>query len=158
MKCPKCGSTDIGTYRHINAEVWCENCSFVLRNEGNSEYNTVDIDRNPYKMNKELAKSKGISLERQQAIQQIGNDLMTFLNHHDKWVDNDQVYDIIRGYEFVLQRMWGFPYDSNFHRYQLSAKLCTCKNMMDNLPCIDGGPFWIDIDCPIHGKGLNESE
>jgi len=32
-KCPKCGGKT-GTYRHLYARVWCLDCGFVLREEG----------------------------------------------------------------------------------------------------------------------------
>ena len=32
-KCPQCGH-DTNTYRHPNAKVWCPQCGFVLRQEG----------------------------------------------------------------------------------------------------------------------------
>lgn len=31
--CPRCGS-ETNTYRHPFAKVWCENCGYVLREEG----------------------------------------------------------------------------------------------------------------------------
>lgn len=43
MKCPKCGSTQVTTYRHMNAKVWCLSCGFILRDEGNSQFNEVGM-------------------------------------------------------------------------------------------------------------------
>jgi len=38
--CPKCGG-NTNNYRHPYAKIWCTRCGFVLRNEGNREYNDV---------------------------------------------------------------------------------------------------------------------
>jgi ribosomal protein S27E len=35
--CPKCGG-HTNTYRHPNAKRWCEECGFVLRQEGDTHY------------------------------------------------------------------------------------------------------------------------
>ena len=32
-KCPECGG-NTATYRHLNAKVWCTECKYVLREEG----------------------------------------------------------------------------------------------------------------------------
>lgn len=51
MQCPKCKSFKSNTYRHPFAKVWCEDCGFVIRDEGEKEHNKVhywlDIESAP---------------------------------------------------------------------------------------------------------------
>lgn len=37
--CPACGSTSVETYRHPYAQIKCESCGFILRDEGRAEMN-----------------------------------------------------------------------------------------------------------------------
>jgi hypothetical protein len=39
MKCPKCESLSINQYRHPKSKIWCTSCEFVLRDEGETDFN-----------------------------------------------------------------------------------------------------------------------
>ena len=40
INCPKCGSNDLNTFRHMYAKMWCMDCGFVLRDEGSTTFNS----------------------------------------------------------------------------------------------------------------------
>ena len=49
-----------------------------------------------------------------------------------------------------LQRAWGFPEDSKFHRFW-DMLGCECPKM-DNSDNYPHGMYYINQSCPIHGK------
>lgn len=53
--------------------------------------------------------------------------------------------------EFLLQDVWKFPRNQNFHRFwDLPNRACTCPDLdnEDNWPT---GYYVMNSDCPIHG-------
>ena len=57
--------------------------------------------------------------------------------------------------EFKMQKLFGFPIDRNFHRYWLQSPGCTCGTMDNN--DMYGLEFRdIDMNCPVHGKKIQQ--
>ena len=54
----------------------------------------------------------------------------------------------LRGIEFKLQELWGFPQDGNFHRFWEAPK-CKCPKM-DNKDRYPHRQI-ISSKCPLHG-------
>lgn len=55
--------------------------------------------------------------------------------------------------EYELQRLWKFPQDAKFHKYQLFMKGCTCP-VLDNAELYGHTKArYIAGDCPWHYKG-----
>lgn len=52
--------------------------------------------------------------------------------------------------EFKLQKLWGFPLDSKFHRFWDRPK-CQCPKM-DNDDAYPSGYYVIAGNCPLHGQ------
>lgn len=102
-----------------------------------------------YKINKSLAKQRGLNDYDILAIEKVGSHLHQFFARPTMYADPKDVSEIVASYEFVLQSLWGFPYDSSKHKYQLRLNGCTCKDLMDNSG-YTGGPFWNATDCPYH--------
>jgi hypothetical protein len=51
--------------------------------------------------------------------------------------------------EFELQKLWGFPEDSKFHRFWHTPK-CTCPKL-DNDDNYPSGYYSINLQCKLHG-------
>lgn len=64
--------------------------------------------------------------------------------------ENDTIPDVVRAFEFVLQYLWKFPCDSNFHRYQNRIKGCLCP-AIDNKDMIGTKYRYVNGGCPLHG-------
>jgi hypothetical protein len=58
--------------------------------------------------------------------------------------------------EFDLQEAWGFPKDSNFHRFW-DIPGCTCPTI-DNNERIGTGYFIINGGCPLHGGDIGKEK
>ena len=112
----------------------------------------IIADEHPYKVNFELAHSKGFSKERITSIQEVGDGLMRLLHSPDHYTPDKAVADIVKGYEYVLQNLWGFDYDAGKHSHTMSIKGCTCKGLVDNEDW-ECGDFWVDGSCRFHGSG-----
>ena len=59
--------------------------------------------------------------------------------YREDWEDN----------EYVLQELWGFPLDPNFHMFW-EMEGCTCPNV-DNRDTWGTPYHYYNYDCPIHG-------
>ena len=103
-------------------------------------------------INKDLAKQRGISKEYRAAIEIVQEQLNSFLQRPAMYCDAKTAPYIVAGFEYVLQRLWGFPMDSDYHRYSYDLKGCTCPKM-DNMERV-GTPYRVhNGDCPFHGRG-----
>lgn len=61
---------------------------------------------------------------------------------------------MIEDIEFILQMLWGFPLDANYHTHWIDIRGCACPRM-DNMERIGYGRV-INSSCPWHG-GMYES-
>ena len=108
-------------------------------------------------INKELAVKMEISEDRQLAIQEVQKELSDFLNDPTSHVRDKDVAEVIQGFEWVLQKLWGFPMDKNMHRYQWRVKGCKCP-YQDNEGLIGTGTMWRNAKCRFHGSELTEKD
>ena len=108
-------------------------------------------------INKELAVKMNVPEDRQVAIQEVQDALSDFLNDPTSHVQAKEVAEAIRGFEWVLQKLWGFPMDRNMHRYQWKANGCKCPQA-DNEDMIGTGTMWVNQECPFHGTNLTEKD
>ena len=116
----------------------------------------IIADDHPYKVNLKLAHSKGFSKERVAAIQEVGDSLVRLLHRPEHYAPDKDVADIVKGYEYVLQNLWGFDYDADKHRYTMSINGCTCKELVDN-EWWECGPIWVDTNCRFHNtQGIEQ--
>lgn len=63
---------------------------------------------------------------------------------------------MIEDIEFILQMLWGFSLDANFHTHWIDIRGCTCPRM-DNMERIGFGRV-ISSDCPWHGNNERDYE
>lgn len=61
-----------------------------------------------------------------------------------------QIAEELHCHEFIIQDLFNFPMDINFHRFWEFPK-CHCRGVMDNKERLGVGYFVYDSDCPIHG-------
>lgn len=56
---------------------------------------------------------------------------------------------LLTNIEFQLQDAWGFPRDSNYHRFwECPSCLCPKIDNEENYPV---GHYWFNAACPLHG-------
>lgn len=100
-----------------------------------------------------LANERGITLEDREIIDEYHNKLIEICTDPQSFVDEgiDPV-ELIKAYEFDLQKLWGFNKSEDHHTWWLKIKGCTCPEM-DNRDYF-GTPYKIyNLDCPWHGGG-----
>lgn len=107
-------------------------------------------------VNIDLAKSRGV-LDAVPTIEFLHNRLHSYINRPSMFFnDPKEAVRVIESYEYVLQSLWGFPFDTNFHSYWHKVKGCTCPSM-DNYDPIYAGRRIINSNCPYHGKEPHEN-
>jgi len=89
-----------------------------------------------------IEKLKEIHIERMKLEEQMENTNDPILLH--KFAQKREQI------EYRLQKVWGFPEDSNYHRWWEVPK-CTCPRL-DNLDNYPTKYRNIDLQCPVHGK------
>lgn len=103
-------------------------------------------------INKELAEKQGLSEREVIAIEEVQKHLNTFLKCPTMYAKEEDAPEIVTAFEFVLQKLWNFPLDKKFHRYQNDLEGCTCEAKMDNQELIGVSEArWCTSDCPYHG-------
>lgn len=58
--------------------------------------------------------------------------------------------EMLPAIETTLQKLWKFDIDPNFYKFW-NVPCCMCPDMdnNDNFPI---GPYYVNLDCPIHGE------
>lgn len=116
----------------------------------------VYVDGEPVSgVNPNLVDSLKISdepLEEIKLLHMMRHKNVSLMRLLDPVAENDQLKWCSRLWhemESDLQRLWGFPIDSSFHRNWWALPHCTCPKM-DNA---DDFPYqrYYNGDCPIHG-------
>jgi len=102
--------------------------------------------------NKALADKQGLTEETRTAIDVLHSELDAILFRPTMVANEKDIPAIVEAFEMVLQRLWNFPIDRKYHRYQFDIKGCTCPKM-DNLERIG----WTETriyskDCIFHGE------
>jgi hypothetical protein len=100
--------------------------------------------------NLELAKQQGLTEDTITAINILHKRLDAILARPTMFSDEKDVARIVESYEFVLQSLWGFSLDKNYHRYWFKVANCLCPEL-DNRDRI-GTPYRvINPECIFHG-------
>ena len=102
-------------------------------------------------INRDLAEKQGLSEREVIAIEEIQKHLNTFLKRPTFYAKEEDAPEIVTAFELVLQKLWKFPMDKKFHRYQNELEGCRCP-LRDNsdLIGVEVGR-WTNSDCPYHG-------
>lgn len=104
------------------------------------------------KINRVLAESKGLTEDTITAIEEIYKKLNQYLTRPNIHFDSkEKAVTVIEGMEYTLQSLWGFPLDSDYHRYWKEIDGCLCPKM-DNEDPIYFGQRVINSQCPYHGN------
>lgn len=99
--------------------------------------------------NEALADKQGLSDEEREALDGTYEALLYAFEHPEEFEDIERT---VRDFEFQLQKLWKFPQDPKFHRYQQHIRGCTCP-VMDNLELVGYDEHRYRIsDCPWHWK------
>lgn len=99
--------------------------------------------------NEALADKQGLSAEEREALDGTYEALLYAFEHPEEFEDIERT---VRDFEFQLQKLWKFPQDPKFHRYQQHIRGCTCP-VMDNLELVGYDEHRYRIsDCPWHWK------
>jgi hypothetical protein len=109
-------------------------------------------------LNEHLVEKQGLDERRVIALEELHKQLEQLLsrpNIHFK--DAQHCNDVIEGIEYALQLLWGFPLDSNYHRYWMEVDGCTCGKM-DSLDALGTGRRYYNMSCPWHGSGGEDAE
>jgi hypothetical protein len=116
-------------------------------------FNEIQLTYNTKTINLHLADQRGISDEVIVAIDIIHSKLAEVLGHPEsvQLGETDSIVDVVRAYEFVLQQLWGFPCDSNYHTYQNYIIGCLCPKL-DNKDMIGTKYRHVNNGCPYHGE------
>ncbi len=69
------------------------------------------------KYNIDLAIERGLTDEELTTLNVLYHKLEMFLTRPTMYVNEDEVEDVIHGFEYVLQSVWGFSPDRSKHRY-----------------------------------------
>lgn len=106
-------------------------------------------------LNESLAKNMGLTEETMQKIADV-HGLKKAIIEHMKIMNPENksglrmFADEITSYEMILQDLWGFSRDANYHR-PWTLPHCTCPKM-DNEERYGTGYTIITMSCPIHGE------
>lgn len=101
-------------------------------------------------LNENLLKSQQINEETELGIRAVHTMLDLVLNNPEL-VGLNRASGVVRGLEFALQKLWNFPQNENFHRYQFMIDGCDCPKMDNEDMFRTGQPGrYINMECAIH--------
>lgn len=72
----------------------------------------------------------------------------------DKGLDREGLVWSLKLCEYSIQKAWGFPLDSSYHKYWYRIKGCLCP-VMDNDDRMGVPSRVINSTCPYHGNTLS---
>ena len=109
-------------------------------------------------LNKNLLKKQNINPETEAGLQAT-HAMLELILDNPELVGIDSASEVVRGLEFALQKLWNFPQNENFHRYQFMIKGCVCP-MLDNEDMFQFGlPYrYYNMECPVHSAKTKKSE
>ena len=97
--------------------------------------------------NEALAEKQGLTSVQRMRLDQKYEELFSVLYSPENWNAPEAQ---VRKIEFDLQKLWKFPQDPKFHRYQLEIKGCRCPKL-DNYELIGHtADRYRTSDCPWH--------
>jgi hypothetical protein len=105
--------------------------------------------------NEALADKQGLTDADREDLDKVYEELFYALEHPEVFAD---IEANVRQIEFNLQRLWRFPEDPKFHRYQLEIKGCTCPKL-DNYELIGHTADRYRVsDCPWHWSAEHQAK
>ena len=105
-------------------------------------------------INKKLAKKMNIGYNTQFTIEILQNRLEQYCKRPSLFFTSPvETVNIIRSYEYVLQTLWNFEPNSNWHSYWYNINGCTCAKL-DNRELMGHNLNYINGDCIFHGIEL----
>ena len=106
-------------------------------------------------LNRALIERQGVSPEHVEAIKAVTIQLNCLLKHPNSYGEPKHVARLIESYEYVLQGLWNFEQNPDYHTYWNKVEGCTCPQM-DNEGMMGTGMRWKNDECPFHGN-INEN-
>ena len=102
------------------------------------------------KLNESLLKKQQINEETELGIKAVHTMLGLVLDSPEL-VGIDSASETLRGLEFALQKLWNFPQNENYHRYQFVINGCDCPKL-DNEDMFLAGRLdrYYNMECKIH--------
>ena len=105
-------------------------------------------------VNEQLAQKMNIDKDTQFAIEILQERLWLYCKRPELFFSSPlETAKIIESYEFVLQTLWGFEPNCNYHSYWFNIRNCTCPEL-DNDDRIGISEKIISGDCIFHGIKL----
>lgn len=102
------------------------------------------------KLNESLLKKQQINEETELGIKAVHTMLGLVLDSPEL-VGIDSASETVRGLEFALQKLWNFPQNENYHRYQFVINGCDCPKLDNEDMFLAGRPDrYYNMECRIH--------
>lgn len=109
-------------------------------------------------LNKNLLNSQQINEETELGIKAV-HTMLDLVLDNPGIVGIESVSKVVRGLEFALQKLWNFPQDKNFHRYQFMINGCDCPKMDNEDMFQFGQPYrYYNMECPVHSVKTKKSK
>ena len=102
-------------------------------------------------INWSLAKERGLSDDQIDDLRKVYIELWSLATRPKMYSKNGaDAVGQMHSLEYILQMMWGFGRDVNYHRYHFDIKGCTCP-YLDNMELIGVDMMIVSANCPFHG-------
>lgn len=101
-------------------------------------------------LNESLLKSQDINEETELGIKAV-HTMLDLVLRNPELVGLNRASEVVRGLEFALQKLWNFPQNENFHRYQFMINGCDCPKLDNEDMFLAGHPGrYYNMECCIH--------
>ena len=107
-----------------------------------------DVQRK-VKINMDLAKKQNMTELEIACFELLSTRLQAILKRPTMYANPDEVVDIVKGYEYVLQDLLHFEYSADKHNYWKELADCSCLKM-DNDFLWGTGLRYINSNCKWH--------
>ena len=108
------------------------------------------------RLNQRLITQKGLDKEEVDKIKELHVERIRIEDQMSATDDPSEIKRLFNAWttgQYLLQSLWGFPEDINYHPSHRLSK-CTCGATMDNDERL-GTPYKVvSHDCPIHGENI----
>ena len=89
--------------------------------------------------------------ETKSAIKLLHKKLAFYKARPDLYGSPKTIANVVEGFEYTLQVLWGFDPNPSFHTHWYEIKGCTCPKM-DNSALFGVDTAIINVECPFHGS------
>lgn len=120
-----------------------------------SKYDIIYQNEVIGRINKNLVKQQDITdvtlekIKLKHGVKRFFLNWLATINVADEPQTTKTLLDCITDIEYSLQDLWGFPKNSNYHKFW-DLPQCKCPKM-DNEDRYPGGYYVINGSCPLHG-------